>query len=44
MRLIGLTPVVEFTKISRAAFLCVDSKSAKKTDSLTEFLVLLGSA
>ncbi len=35
---------VDFTKVLHAAFMRSDPKSAKKTDYLTEFFVLLGSA
>ncbi len=37
------SPGVNFTTVLRKAFRHTDSKTAKKTDSLTVFLVLLGS-
>ncbi len=42
--LMKLTPGVNFINILRAAFLSADPESAKKTDNLTVFFVLLGSA
>ncbi len=42
--LMKLTPGVDFTNILCAAFRHTDPKSAKKTDSLTVFFALLGSA
>jgi len=39
-----VTPRLDFTKILVEAFVHTDCKSAKKADSLTVFLVLLGSA
>jgi len=41
---IKFTPGVIFTNILRAAFLCGDPKSPSKTDGLTVFFALLGSA
>jgi hypothetical protein len=38
------SPVVDFASILQAAFTGADPKSTKKTDNLTEFLALLGSA
>jgi len=38
-----LTPGVNFIKIPRAAFALADLKSAKKTENLTVFFVILGS-
>jgi len=39
-----LTPGVNFINILRKALACKDPKSAKKTDGLTVFFALLGSA
>jgi hypothetical protein len=35
---------VNFTNVLQAAFTCADSKAQNKTDKLTVFFVLLGSA
>jgi len=39
-----LTPAVNFINILRAAFMCTDPKSAKRTDDLIVIFVLSGSA